>query len=89
MTLTREQVIEWAKQAGLSQWFIENMTETNSSSIMRLATLAYSAGRAAGLGEAKDICIAEGNEWDSDAVVIDKNYAHHCAAAIEQLKEQQ
>lgn len=83
MTPTREQVIEWAKAAGIYPANAETIDMISS-----LAALAYSAGRLKGLDEAKAICKQQGDEWDSDAVVIDKNYAHHCAAAIDQLKEQ-
>lgn len=34
------------------------------------------------LAEAAEICPEEGREWDSDAVVTDKNYAEHCAQRI-------
>lgn len=88
MTLTREQI-----EAEFDA-FIEYPTDdkryvsTVSTKLFaeHIARIAFNAGRARGLGEAKAICITEGNEWDSDDVAIDKNYAHHCAAAIEQLR---
>jgi hypothetical protein len=31
---------------------------------------------------AAEICSEEGREWDSDAVITEKNYAEHCAQRI-------
>ena len=41
--------------------------------------------RAEDLEEAAKVCDAAGDEWDSDAVITEKNYAHACAAAIRNL----
>lgn len=93
MTPTREQVIEWAKAANIlepidllesNQWRDDTIRE-----LERLAALAYSAGRLKGLDEAKEVCYGErvadtGEESDAAYnAAID-----HCAAAIDQLKEQ-
>ena len=37
------------------------------------------------LTEAAEICSEEGREWDSDSVVLYKNYAEHCAQRIRGL----
>jgi len=42
--------------------------------------------RDASLEQAARICDAEGQEWDSDAVITEKNYAEHCARRIRALK---
>lgn len=84
MTPTREQVIEWAKAAGIYPANAETI-----DMIYSLAALAYSAGRLKGLDEAKEACYGErvadtGEESDAAYnAAID-----HCAAAIDQLKEQ-
>jgi hypothetical protein len=99
MTPTREQVIEWAKQSGFGVRVLnsidgdEALTECCgmrvTDELERLAALAYSAGRLKGLEEAKEVCYGErvadtGEESDSSYnAAID-----HCAAAIDQLKEQ-
>ncbi|MFY3310923.1 hypothetical protein [Achromobacter ruhlandii] len=43
--------------------------------------------RNAALEDAARICDAEGQEWDSDAVITEKNYAEHCARRIRALKQ--
>ncbi|CAB3928219.1 hypothetical protein LMG26858_06178 [Achromobacter anxifer] len=42
--------------------------------------------RDASLEQAARICDAEGQEWDSDAVITEKNYAEHCGRRIRALK---
>jgi len=37
------------------------------------------------LAEAAEICAEEGREWDSDGVILYKNYAEHCAQRIRAL----
>jgi len=40
MKFTPEQVIEMAREAGLSDWFIDNLSDQNAKRIKRLCTLA-------------------------------------------------
>ena len=40
MKFTTEQVIEMAREAGLSDWFIDNLSDQNAKRIKRLCTLA-------------------------------------------------
>jgi len=47
-------------------------------------TAAEEAVRQA-LAEAAEICAEEGREWDSDGVILYKNYAEHCAQRIRAL----
>lgn len=65
MTLTREQVIEMAKQAGLTDMLRLDSEDSRELSVRRVQSFAaliesatekraYTAGRAAGLGEAKE-----------------------------------
>lgn len=91
MTPTREQVIEWAKNAdeefeGFER--VDNYSLSDSllgeRAVTRFAALAYSAGRAQGLREAREVCEQRDEEgegpdcWDWHA----KDYA----AAIKQLE---
>ncbi|MFY3460751.1 hypothetical protein ACOTJD_29255, partial [Achromobacter xylosoxidans] len=43
----------------------------------------------AALEQAAAICDAEGQEWDSDALITEKNYAEYCARRIRSLKQPQ
>lgn len=83
MTPTREQVVEFCEAAGLPESFSAH------PGVKRAIRNAYSAGRLKGLDEAKEACYGErvadtGEESDAAYnAAID-----HCAAAIDQLKEQ-
>lgn len=105
MTLTREQVIEMAKQAGLSiechnaidgdEVVQEGYFKYITDEIERLAAIAYTAGRAAGLGEAVMVCksrsalLADVEKQTGEEVFGQKaSTASALACAIEQLKEQ-
>lgn len=64
MSLTREQVVEWAVQAGYSAAIgkegAEHYPEAFAAWLEKqkcFAELAYAAGRAAGLGEAVEVCL--------------------------------
>lgn len=91
MTPTREQVIEWAKAANIlepidllesNQWRDDTIRE-----LERLAALAYSAGRLKGLDEAKVVCKHQAATVTRFTGTREQG-ANHCAAAIDQLKEQ-
>ena len=51
-TPTREQVIEWAKEAGL----LNRAAFNHETELYRLCNLAFDAGREQGLREAKQAC---------------------------------
>lgn len=59
-TPTREQVIGWAKEAGGGLSCIaeplEHPWKFTEAELIRLATIAMSAGREQGLREAKEVC---------------------------------
>lgn len=46
------------------------------------ATAKAEAEKAELVRKCAEICDSQGKEWDSDDVVIDKNYAHVCRDAI-------
>lgn len=83
-TPTREQVIEWAEEAGAIQlnekgW--DTVIQGGIGDMQRFAVLAMEAGRDQGLREAKEVCEAKhanGNRKHT--------HADECAAAIEQLR---
>lgn len=80
-TPTREQVIEWADQAGITS----DDAACQIHDLMRLCALAYTAGRAQGLREAAERARSEGITGisaDDDEIVADWLEA----AAIEQLR---
>jgi hypothetical protein len=112
MTLTREQVIEMAKQAGLTDMLRLDSEDSRELSVRRVQSFAaliesatekraYTAGRAAGLGEAVVVCeqrarihsdsadtwSAWGSVTETAGAVSRRDEATNCAAAIEQLKE--
>ena len=66
-TPTREQVIEWAKEAGLSfedGWIFRtskrrSLPEPEIDAFVAAMNAAYAAGRAQGLREAKEVCERE------------------------------
>ena len=93
MTLTREQVVQWAREAGLSiecrnsidgdEVVQEAYWRIITDEVERLATLAFNAGRERGLGEAVEVCKANAKRWpDLRGFYV----ANECAAAIEQLR---
>jgi len=47
-----------------------------------IATPALNRIEARGMLKAAEICKEQGEEWDSDYVIADKNYADHCATLI-------
>ena len=69
-----------ARQAGADVYTLADHGDTIE---FHPATLATFAARI--LEEAAKVCDAQGDEWDSDAVITEKNYAHACAAAIRNL----
>ncbi len=91
MTPTREQVIEWEEIAHnhADEQEVEAGGDWSRLFYEKFAALAYSAGRLKGREEAKEVCYGErvadtGEESDAAYnAAID-----HCAAAIDQLKEQ-
>lgn len=97
MTLTREQVIEMANECGFVAYGEDAgeyriPTPAFHSRMERLAALAYTAGRAAGLVEAVEAVLSKvSHPDDPNNSVWSAAYdcvANECAAAIEQLKEQ-
>lgn len=85
-TPTREQVIEWAKEARLP----DNQSGVHffNRNLEVLATLAHAAGREQGLREAKEVCEAQAERFmQGSPLEGNKPYAaRECAAAIEQLR---
>lgn len=85
-TPTREQVIEWAEEAGAIQLNEEGWATVIQGGIgdmQRFAVLAMSAGRDQGLREAKEVCEQNAKRWpDLRGFYV----ANECAAAIEQLR---
>jgi len=80
-TPTREQVIEWADQAGITS----DDAACQIHDLTSLCTLAMSAGREQGLREAEEVCertAAEGMRFTGTR----EQGAKQCAAAIEQLR---
>lgn len=81
MTPTREQVIEWAREADLLDARDDESTVPGcyGAGLERFATLAMAAGQEQGLMEAKEVCerIVKDNEYA---------YADECPGAIEQLR---
>lgn len=62
MTPTREQVIEWAEEAGAIQLHKEGwdtVIQGGIGDMQRFAVLAMEAGRAQGLREAREVCEKE------------------------------
>lgn len=88
MTPTREQVIEWAKASNILQ--PDDLLETNQwrqdtiRELERFATLAYSAGRAQGLREAREVCEARAIEMAG--FTEEEHASQELAAAIKQLE---
>ncbi|WP_294636578.1 hypothetical protein [uncultured Aquabacterium sp.] len=94
MTPTREQVIEFCEAAGLPESFSAH------PGVKQAIRNAYTAGRAAGLGEAAERCRAVADGFGGLAAgPFCTDFGKHthqsmaagalnCAAAIEQLKEQ-
>lgn len=99
MTPTREQVIEWAKAAGLSfddGWIFytpkrQSLPEAEFGAFVAAMNAAYSAGRLKGLDEAKEVIRSKTHHPDDPnncvwTAAYDHVAAEH-AAAIDQLKE--
>lgn len=98
-TPTREQVIEWAKEAGIDA---ESDTlcrhEGWLEPITQLCAIAMSAGRDQGIREAKEVCEREAEGFGGVAAgPFATDFGKHthnamaagaknCAAAIEQLR---
>ena len=78
MSLSREEIIRMAREAGPPEWEIVGLQKE----IQRIANAAYAAGAAAEREQCAMVCDAEGDEWASDEQIHDKNYAHHCSNAI-------
>lgn len=87
-TPTREQVIEWAKEAGL----LNRAAFNHETDLYRLCNLAFEAGRDQGLREAAELMrelgrLLKGNATpttEEAALVIESLLKR--AAAIEQLR---
>jgi len=89
MTPTREQVIEWAEEATI----LSDDAACQIQELRALAALAYSAGRAQGLREAREVCEANKADWIENAKCCTygmydfmADAADSCAAAIKQLE---
>lgn len=78
-TPTREQVIEWAKEAGLPDAIAAH------PGVKHALALAHTAGREQGLREAKEVCVREAEFLRSDQNG-GATACELCAAAIEQLR---
>jgi len=87
--MNRETIIQIAREAGFltgsytngtDEWpFVHPVSESNCLvEITKLIELVRADERE----QCAQICDAQGKEWDSDAVITEKNYAAHCAAAI-------
>lgn len=74
-TPTREQVIEWAKEAGITS----DDAACQIHDLTQLARIAHTAGREQGLREAKEVCEAIDPRASSNAAML-------CAMKIEQLR---
>ena len=100
-TPTREQVIEWAMEAGLSfedGWIFRtskrrSLPEPEIDAFVAAMNAAHTAGREQGLREAKEACEAHKADWRQNARGCTSGMydhmadaAHDCAAAIEQLR---
>lgn len=90
MTPTREQVIEWARAADIIDFRDENddaHVKQMVDMLMHAVGEAYSAGRLQGLSEAKEVCEHQAATVTRFTGTREQG-ANHCAAAIDQLKEQ-
>ena len=100
-TPTREQVIEWAEEAGAIQLHKEGwdtVIQGGIGDMQRFAVLAMEAGRDQGLREAKEVCEREAEGFGGIAAgPFATDFGKHthnamaagaknCAAAIEQLR---
>lgn len=52
------------------------------------ARAAWQESRKQAIEEASAICDEEGNEWDSDNLITEKNYAHACRDRIRGLQKE-
>ena len=85
-TPTREQVIEWAREADIIDFrdeaddpHVKQMVDM----LMHAVNRAHTAGREQGLREAKEVCEQNAKRWpDLRCFYV----ANECAAAIEQLR---
>lgn len=101
-TPTREQVIAWAREAGFMTGTVDYADGEGAfpvaqaiasgnclHELVRLCTLAMSAGRAQGLREAKEVVererVVEPSSTGDDYAAYDEAITD-CAAAIEQLR---
>lgn len=90
MTPTREQVIEWAKEAGfvynnrIGEFSTPLTDGAHLDELERLCSFAYSAGREQGLREAREVCEANPERQQEDGSYIADQHA--CTAAIKQLE---
>lgn len=88
--MTRDDIIRMAREAGFRAGHIElynsdpmpfvapcSATDCMPE-LVRFAAIVAAAERDA----CAQLCDAEGDEWDSDEVVTEKNYAAHCAQLI-------
>lgn len=86
-TPTREQVIEWAEEAGAIQLHKEGwdtVIQGGIGDMQRFAVLAMEAGRDQGLREAVDACQEAAQKWPYPS--HGNAAARACAAAIDQLR---
>lgn len=81
MTPTREQVIDFCEAAGLPKSFSAH------PGVKQAIRNAYSAGRLKWLEEAKRVCEHQAATVTRFTGTREQG-ANHCAAAIDQLKEQ-
>ena len=61
---------------------------TLQQAIAETPAQSLAAHDAALIGECADLCQVQGDEWDSDAQITDKNYAEYCAEALRKKQEE-
>ena len=70
-----EEFEKWAEQF---VWFGRD----GKTEALEIWEAAWQASRKQALAEAAAICDQEGNEWNSDDLIAEKNYAHACRDRI-------
>jgi hypothetical protein len=84
--MNRSKFERFAQKNGLPLERLEN-DKRYASMETEWAWRGYQEATGALVSEATAICQEEADEWDSDRLVTEKNYAEHCGMRIMKLKE--